>query len=179
MKIGFYGLGPASFPYVNYSLARLNEIQLATVFPPLSSLRLYSICCLIEKKTEPLILFGYSRGAITALKLCKILSHRQKTIQFLYLIDPISYYRQRIWIPENVEQGFACFQRNGARTPFLFGQFGKGVREYLCKNPLKVRFETEQVRVLKNAQPAMHEDMVHYCFFEAKITLLSILRTAV
>ncbi|ACD83083.1 alpha/beta hydrolase [Candidatus Methylacidiphilum infernorum] len=180
MKIGFYGLGPASFPYVNYSLVQLNDFKLAAVFPPVSLLGLFSIARSIEKRNNPLVVFGYSRGAIAALRLCRILLQRQIKIRFLYLIDPISYYGQLLRIPSNVEQGFACFQRNGARTPILFGRFGKGIAKYVFTNTHQAnRFITEQVNLLKNSRPALHEDMVYYSFFEATIPLLSVLREIV
>ncbi|CAI9085584.1 alpha/beta hydrolase [Candidatus Methylacidiphilum fumarolicum] len=174
INIGFYGLGPSSFPYVNYQLAELGKKNLALIFPPTSLLRLGRIANACKKTDSSLTIFGYSRGAISAINLCKMLT-KQKKVDFLYLIDPIAYFTNRLRIPENVIQGFICYQRNGARTPFLFGRFGKGIADYVFCGQKTKNFMIEQAFKIEPSRVVMHEDMVEYCLFRAKITLLSLL----
>ncbi|KIE58323.1 alpha/beta hydrolase [Methylacidiphilum kamchatkense Kam1] len=175
INIGFYGLGPASFPYVNYQLAELGKKNLALVFPPTSFLRLDCIARACKRTDSSLTIFGYSRGAISAINLCKMLLAKQKNVDFLYLIDPIAYFTNRLSIPENVIQGFVCYQRNGARTPFLFGRFGKGIADYVFCGQKTKNFMIEQAFKIEPSRVVMHEDMVEYSLFKAKITLVSLL----
>ncbi len=177
INIGFYGLGPASFPYVNYQLAELGKKNLALVFPPTSLLRLGRIARACKKTDSSLTIFGYSRGAISAINLCKMLT-KQKKVDFLYLIDPIAFCTNRLRVPENVVQGFVCYQRNGARTPFLFGRLGKGIADYVFCGQKTKNFIIEQAFKIDPSTVVMHEDMVEYCLLKAKITLISLLNEA-
>lgn len=168
-RIVFHGAGPAGPGWTNFLLVDAARRAGAAVFPPSAALILPLLFSRLWGKPKSVSLFGYSRGAISAVRLSRFLAKEKILVSLLYLIDPIVLWGTMLPLPPAVEKTFCCFQRNGARLRLLVGHFGKGARCQEGREP-KQLLEEEAV-CFPDGRPIQHEDMVKYALEHARFRL--------
>jgi len=169
-RIVFHGAGPAGPGWANFLLVEAARRAGAAVFPPSAALILPLLFSRLWGKPKAVSLFGYSRGAVSAVRLSRFLAKEKILVSLLYLIDPIVLWGTLLPLPSAVEKTFCCFQRNGARLRLLVGHFGKGARCQEGRKP-KQQLEEEEAVSFPDGRPIQHEDMVKYALEHARFRL--------
>lgn len=169
-RIVFHGAGPAGPGWANFSLVEAARKAGAVVFPPSAGLILPFLFARMRESPEVVSLFGYSLGAVSAVRLSRFLESKKIRVALLYLIDPIVLWGRNLRVPSSVERTFCCRQRNGARLRLLVGNFGRGAGCEGDRVPERWLEEEEAVR-FPDGRPILHEDMVQYALNLARFPL--------
>ncbi|VVM08515.1 hypothetical protein MAMC_02229 [Methylacidimicrobium cyclopophantes] len=169
-RIVFHGVGPAGPCWANFLLVDAGKRVGAAVFPPSAGLILPLLFSRLWGQPEAVSLFGYSLGAVSALRLCRSLIKQQVRVALLYLIDPIVFWGNALRLPSPVDRVFCCRQRNGARLRLLIGHFGRGA-QCRAESGLGQASDEEIADHFPDGRPVYHEDMVRYALDYARLPL--------